>query len=123
MADDTYAIVDKARKSARVDQSSEVNQAIYTAVDKSKKKKNRNVLTAEPTFSQDESSMFNRDALQEPTMEEAESEYSMINAESMTQSESYFVSQAKTAQEKATEKGSEEVKYPLANTTMLSAKI
>ena len=76
MADATYAIVDKAKKSVRVSQSSEVNRAIYTAVDKSKKKKNRNVRTAGST-----SSMFNRDALQEPAMEEAESEYSMINAE------------------------------------------
>ena len=101
MADATYAVVDKAKKSGRVAQSSEVNQAIYAAVDKPKKKKNRNVLTAEPTFSHNESSMLNRDALQEYDMEKTSK-----GEESM--SESYFVTKAKdvAAKEKAAQKAS-----------------
>ena len=49
---------------------SEADRALYTAVDMAKKKRNRNMITAETTFSDTESPVYyNSVALEKPTFE------------------------------------------------------
>ena len=105
MADTTYAVVDKSKKAKiirKVCESSEADETLYAAVDMTKKKKNRNITTAETTLSDVKPpAYYNTVALEEPAFERAdpkgpESDYSMITAENiMAPSESSHISEVK----------------------------